>query len=285
MLKTGSFRPPHLQCRHRNVWTGRAHADLADTCRYEVTEKWKLHQVHLVWQRICLDLTGSQHVTTSDPVHQVSSAQGHSWSSSAKLLEELYHQQAEPDEFTRGAMVNSCGVSDEWQLSIHCLHENHGARRGPDAVSVNAAISACEGQNTWQLSIEMLATLPQQRLDTTILAVNSGISAFSWSQQWEDAVELLSLVHVWKLDPTEVTWNALAVVAYKSLQWKFCCWLLKRMVECQQPPDVLALEAALGACERSGVERHAAALLEALAGLHLAPCQSIFDGAPPQKKD
>ena len=218
-------------------------------------------------------LTGSQHHILFTKL-----AQGHSWSSSARFLEELNFRQGEADEFTRGAMVNSCGVSDEWQLSIHFLHQNHGAHgahnRGADAVSVNAAISACEGRNTWQLSIEMLATLPQQRLDTTILAVNSGISAFSWSQQWEDAVELLSRSVHGKLDPTEVTWNALAVVAYKSLQWQFCCWLLNKMVECQQPPDVLALEAALGACERSGVERHAAALLEA-AGLRFAPCQSV----------
>ena len=170
-------------------------------------------------------------------------------------------------------MVNSCGVSDEWQLSIHFLHQNHGAHgahnRGADAVSVNAAISACEGRNTWQLSIEMLATLPQQRLDTTILAVNSGISAFSWSQQWEDAVELLSRSVHGKLDPTEVTWNALAVVAYKSLQWQFCCWLLNKMVECQQPPDVLALEASLGACR---AQRRGTACSSSFGGSGIAFC-------------
>ena len=215
-----------------------------------------------------LNLTGSRAITSCSP----------SWLGSGTQLEVLqpgsWRSCIDKEKLTNlpgEAMVNSCGVSDEWQLSIHFLHQNHGnhgaqKKRGADAVSVNAAISACEGRNTWQLSIEMLATLPQQRLDTTILAVNSGISAFSWSRQWEDAVELLSRSVHGKLDATEVTWNALAVVAYKSLQWQFCCWLLNKMVECQQPPDVLALEAALGACERSGVERHAAALLEA-AGL------------------
>lgn len=188
--------------------------------------------------------------------------QGHSWTSSARLLEELYHRGVQPDEFTRGALVNICGLSDEWQLSLHFLYGH--LLFASDAVSVNAAVSACEGQNTWHLSIKMLAALPQQRLETSILAVNSGISALSWSQQWKDAVELLNLADCFQLKPTQVTWNALAAVARKSVQWQLCCWLLSTMLEQQMPPDILALEAAFGACELSNCgEQQAVALLEA----------------------
>ena len=192
----------------------------------------------------------------------ISLMQGHSWTSSARLLEELYHRGVQPDEFTRGALVNICGLSDEWQLSLHFLYGH--LLCASDAVSVNAAVSACEGQNTWHLSIKMLAALPQQRLETSILAVNSAISALSWSQQWKDALELLNLADYFKLKPTEVTWNALAAVARKSVQWQLCCWLLTKMLEQQMPPDILALEATFGACELSNCgEQQAAALLEA----------------------
>lgn len=71
--------------------------------RYKVTKKWKLHWIqklhkvhieYIEWQRMCWIWPG--HVP-SHPVHQVGSAQGHSWSSSARFLEEL-HRQGEADE-------------------------------------------------------------------------------------------------------------------------------------------------------------------------------------------
>ena len=221
------------------------------------------------------------------------SFEGHSWRSSLRLFQHLRRSGWQADEFTSGALVNICGVSDEWERSLYFLKLFHGcssqaqeaevfaqskantrstASSLADAVTVNAAMSACEGRSSWEYSISLLSTIPQQRLDTEMFALNSGISALSWSYsgEWQKALAFLDLIALQKLDPTDVTWNALATVAHKTAQWQFCCWLLDQMAELDQLPDVLALEAAVLACERSGANYMP--LLEALARVESVFC-------------
>lgn len=181
---------------------------------------------------------------------------GSPWEVSAMLFETLRLTNLQPSMVTYGAAITGC----RWQVALELLGQ---LQDGINLVILNSAVSSCAAARQWEAAVFLLNSAQIHTIQADLVTYTSAMSACAWELS-------LALFDRMLLVRQADVISCSTLLAACSERWEVACALLASLPQLLLKPDVVCFNAALSACEASGVWEHGLALLEHLrsAALH-----------------
>ncbi|CAJ1365306.1 unnamed protein product [Effrenium voratum] len=138
---------------------------------------------------------------------------------------DFLQSQLQPDEFSYGSAMKSCGAA--WETSLLLLNEMHRMTVAPNEIILSSCISCLSSAGRWQMALDVLSFMPTQRLRADVICCNTALG-----MPWLRASELAaSMAQQLRLD----------VFSYSTLlrraPWAQAASLMLRMLRAQVAPD------------------------------------------------
>eukprot|EP00439_Symbiodinium_sp_Y106_P048780 s2641_g6.t1 len=187
------------------------------------------------------------------------------------LMDELPRKRLQADAVTYGSVIAAHGREHQWRAAMATLQAMRHDRVQWDLKSAGAAISACAKSTCWEQAVALMATLEGTTQEPDVVIYSATIDACAHGRLWQLAVQML--VHMRRRDLPQTSANVVsygAALRACQAEWMVALQLVADMMQTQLLPDVVAFNAALGACESSSAWRAGLSLLAGMARARVA---------------
>eukprot|EP00435_Cladocopium_sp_Y103_P045857 s1549_g13.t1 len=223
----------------------------------------------------------------------VSCATGEQWQAAVMLLEKSAERSLQCNTVLINSCLTACERATAWEAAVFLLDEVGQKQSELDVISLNVAISACAAASEWQVALDLLTSSSSRQLQRNSISFNSAMKVSEKNQRWQFALVLLRLADDsacvgeatysavvptlgtdWKLamllikqmenrwlEANQMTSTAMIVACGQGSEWKNALQLFAEM-SAMVKPDVIMLNAAIGACERATEWQEALGLLD-----------------------
>eukprot|EP00439_Symbiodinium_sp_Y106_P052186 s2641_g6.t6 len=171
----------------------------------------------------------------------------------------------------KGSVIAAHGREHQWRAAMATLQAMRHDRVQWDLKSAGAAISACAKSTCWEQAVALMATLEGTTQEPDVVIYSATIDACAHGRLWQLAVQML--VHMRRRDLPQTSANVVsygAALRACQAEWMVALQLVADMMQTQLLPDVVAFNAALGACESSSAWRAGLSLLAGMARARVA---------------
>lgn len=155
-----------------------------------------------------------------------------------------------------GGGVNGDGADHmrHWAAALSDLATPH---------KYNVAISACKRAQQWQRALCLLVGLEEVAFEADVIAYTSALSACQAVAEWQQALLLFELFRSFIVGNL-ITFTSVLSAYSSGMKWGGAAELLCSLQEKELRQDVIACNAAISACGRSGRWLQALGLFEEL---------------------
>lgn len=222
------------------------------------------------------------------------------WDSALVLFFNARLASNEVDVITYSACITACEKGRQWELALHLLCDFSRSDLKSDVVLCSAAVSACEKSQQSEQAYRLVSEMNSMGPEPNVFAYNALISAYGNGQEWPRAAGQLVELCRRGLEPSAVTCNASISACEKAQEWKrslrairfmrqsgtraslftFSAILSQRydfkwdravtafsqLQRRSLEGNLIVVNAAIGACEKSQQWRNAFRLLSSLGG-------------------
>ncbi|CAE8644357.1 unnamed protein product, partial [Polarella glacialis] len=175
------------------------------------------------------------------------------WAASLKVLRQMVARSAQPDMVTFNSAVSSAEKGCQWKQAISLLREASQRQLGPGIAALGAGISAADKSGRWPLALELLGYVASCGVQPGQIVFGATLSALEKGKCWEKGLSLWRELRSRGIETGIISGSSVLSATSKCQQWELGLELLGELRRADGPSagilDVVALSAAIGACE------------------------------------
>ena len=184
------------------------------------------------------------------------------WSQALSALGALRVVRLVADVASFGTVVSCSNKKTFWSQAMRCLQESRCHQLQPNIISYNTALNSAIRAVKWQVSTTLFNDILAEGLQPSTITYNSAMMSQLVPGDWRQALAIASSMRL-GLAEMDLISTGITTTAYACEHaWEVCLLALDSGGMCQQGPNAVVINAALGGCTGKGAWRIASCLLE-----------------------